>query len=410
MRSSAPAYVIADDFTGAAALAGEFAALGVRTALYRHDHADDFEADAIVLDTASRYMAGRESHRHTSEVTRRISSSGKHVVIKKVDSRLRGEIAADLRAFFAAYNGRVVIVTASPSAGVRTESGHQLNDAGLDVDLVHLLHDIVDGQPLAVSLAQVAEGPQLIAELIEASRARVVIADATTDQHLQDVVRGADAAGVHAFVGTYGLGQAVARRLGHPVETIVDQVRPTVSRVLIIVGSISEIARAQVRDLIAAGSTEIIVDPIAALRGFENDVRRVSEAVEQSTAEIVVLHTHADLDIRGSGPTNGGLSDTEMANAIAPVLAAGVTAMPTAGVIISGGETAGSVATSLGWNAFDVLDEIAPGVAICRTQNPGQRYVITKPGAFGDACTLTNVARQLLEHDDDPSPARPPTR
>lgn len=409
MRPCPPAYVIADDFTGAASIGGELASLNMQTILYRRELPSLEAAEAVVLDTASRHLPDGKDHQLTARAMQRMSQVAGSVVLKKIDSRLQGEVRTDLRAFLSAFDGRVLVAAACPMARVRTESGCQRNDAGVDIDLMELMEEMLGARAHLLPLEVVASGPEVVAKAIDASPARLIVADAITQQDLNDAVHGARDAGVRTFIGTYGLGQAVGRSCT-PAPTQTPHHGPTTfDRVLMIVGSISDTAQSQVKSLLAGGAHEVVVDPDSSLDGSADaEVRRVRDTVAASTAPLVVLHTQASVDSSGPGrrPAGRGLSENELAHALAPALTAGVRAMPQAGIVITGGETAGSLATSLGWEAFDVLGEYGPGIASCRTRQADRRYVVTKPGAFGDASTLSDLAQRLLGNRTDRGPNR----
>jgi 4-hydroxythreonine-4-phosphate dehydrogenase len=61
---------------------------------------------------------------------------------------------------------------------------------------------------------------------------------------------------------------------------------------------------------------------------------------------------------------------------------------------LSGGETARAVLDRLDVPALDVVDEVETGTVVSR--RPGGRFVVTRPGSFGDPTSLVRVVEHLL--------------
>ena len=61
-------------------------------------------------------------------------------------------------------------------------------------------------------------------------------------------------------------------------------------------------------------------------------------------------------------------------------------------LVIIGGDTLGAVAEANQWPGFIARDEILPGAALCAIVNHPNFLLITKPGGFGDANLLVDLA------------------
>src|SRR3712207_2217190 len=121
------AAIIADDLTGAADTGVQLARAGYRAAVaFRGAPVPPAEdLDAVALDTDSRAMPAGFAARRVLEATRAVR--GAALVYKKLDSTLRGPLAAELAAALGASGrGRVVVAPAFPAAGRTTVDGVQL--------------------------------------------------------------------------------------------------------------------------------------------------------------------------------------------------------------------------------------------------------------------------------------------
>ncbi len=119
--------IIADDLTGAADTGVQLARAGYRTAVAFRDApippADDL--DAVALDTDSRAMPAGFAAKRVMEAAHAVRDTP--LVYKKLDSTLRGPIAAELAAASGASGrDRVVVAPAFPATGRTTVEGVQL--------------------------------------------------------------------------------------------------------------------------------------------------------------------------------------------------------------------------------------------------------------------------------------------
>jgi uncharacterized protein YgbK (DUF1537 family) len=106
--------VIADDFSGAAEVAGWAVAAGF-TAVLRRDFAADSEADVVVFDTDSRNLPVDVAANRLSMLATTLRSRGVYRVFKKIDSVLRGHVAAEADALRRGLGRvRALIVPANP--------------------------------------------------------------------------------------------------------------------------------------------------------------------------------------------------------------------------------------------------------------------------------------------------------
>lgn len=108
--------VLADDFSGAAEIAGLAHRYGLRSLVQTAFAATD--ADCLVIDTASRSLSPREAAERLATLARQVAASRPSWIYKKTDSVLRGPVAAELTAIAHAceFSGSL-LVNANPSHG-----------------------------------------------------------------------------------------------------------------------------------------------------------------------------------------------------------------------------------------------------------------------------------------------------
>lgn len=268
------------------------------------------------------------------------------LVLIKIDSLLRGNVAAQVRAA-AGAPGPTVVATALPVAGRTVVGG---------VPRVPVSGALID---LATVRAGAGTGPSG-----ETLRARMralaadgitVLCDAETDADLDRIAAVGLDLGAH-FVGSAGLVGAVGRLLGgRPAEPEMLQRQ---GRVMIAVGTTESVASAQLEHLAAdpATSEGVTVFRTPALAGAHHDHRAAEELAAQVAREVRAATDVVDL-------------------------------------VVTGGETARQLLTALGVRTMSVIGEAHHG-AVISTTDQGFR-VVTRPGSFGDVDSFVRIVQVL---------------
>lgn len=94
--------VIADDFTGALDTGVQFANLGIETQVTTQRQLEKIHlkkaTEVLVVDTESRFLTSSQAYQRIRDVLRSCQSLGYQYLYKKVDSALRGNVSAELKA------------------------------------------------------------------------------------------------------------------------------------------------------------------------------------------------------------------------------------------------------------------------------------------------------------------------
>ena len=232
------AFIVADDLTGAADTAMQLAPAGAPARIVLWDPGDADRnrliadgAGVLSIDTASRGLPGEAARERIAGLLRRLTISGGTICYKKLDSGLRGNVAAEIAAIFDAHPDAVVVVApAFPTVGRTTVGGVQhadgrpvtLHPTGRDllspVSTAHiptLLKSAVSAPIASVPIVEVRRGRQFLASRLrslEVQGFRVLVVDAETDQDLDTLARSLVEAGLDRFVaGSGGLAGALKR-------------------------------------------------------------------------------------------------------------------------------------------------------------------------------------------------------
>lgn len=125
--------VIADDFSGAAELAGIAASRGLSAEVHTK-LAPESTAQVIALDAQTRHLPPEAAARRIREIHQEATTLAPDHIFKKTDSVLRGNILAELTALLnATGRRRTIFIPANPSKGRMIRNGRYLvNSVPLD--------------------------------------------------------------------------------------------------------------------------------------------------------------------------------------------------------------------------------------------------------------------------------------
>lgn len=343
--------VLADDFTGAAEIAGIAWRSGGSVVLSR-GAAGELDADVTVIDTDTRLLPGEEAAALVREVCEGVRDACQDGVFKKIDSVLRGNIVAEIEA---ALDGlgrdRAVVVSANPSRGRVIRDGRYsiggvpLHRTEFADDPIHpaatdRVRDLVGNRfrietPDAGSLGEVAR----IASRLEPGDLPAGGADfyaawsGSSDLRVEEPGLPERRLWLCGSQAVRGQRAEVCRRLGIPVA-VFDSV-----------------------------SVDAWVDEaVSAIESSGRAVMELSRGTTLSTDDLLAALGAAGREvIRRAGP--------------------GI-------VFVEGGATAGALLDRLGWDRFEVTRELGPGVVGLRADGSelassrGAVEIVVKPGSY----------------------------
>ncbi len=342
--------IIADDLTGALDSAVPFASAGVRTVVARRpadiDTAIATGAHVIAVSTASR--EGNESAaRHTVAEAMTAVADTDCMVFKKVDSRLKGHVAAEV-SVVAEQLGvrRAIICPAIPEQG-RYVRGGALVGCGVTEPIS--VADILGGSPMEVCAPDADDEGDLLA----------IIAAAGSGDLL---------------VGASGLARALAQHLSS--ATILPLARPRmVGAVLMAIGSRDPITVGQVEHLRQMHDSDWFGAPNGCTVRQPGELRALT-VVQMLPGETVIA---------------GEKASTNFSRTVLSFLDRGARSL-----LCCGGETADSILGCKGAGIIEVEGELVSGVPVGYAIIDDKKLQIaTKSGGFGAVDCLLDVAENI---------------
>ncbi|WP_411085230.1 four-carbon acid sugar kinase family protein [Streptomyces sp. 061-3] len=381
---------LADDLSGAAETA---CALGgpVRLSLNAADVAEIAAAHDLVVDLDTRHLPAAEAAHAVRTALRAAQAGQPRLLYKKVDSQLRGHLAAEAAAY--AEGATAVVIAPALPAARRTVTGGVVHVNGVPLHRTdgwraerasapRSLPEALSGLPVrAVPLDVVRSEPAAL----EAEFRRIAASgahpapDAETDADLDAVAAAALRLGpAFRLLGSGGLAAALGRTLLRPAAATAP---PTPARdrtpLLFVVGTAEPGAVAQIAHLTALGAHHVPLDPADLAAGTV----RLPRTVAAPALTVLSIDGSA-----GPRPGAGRVLSTALG-----ALAAAYPGRPD--LVLTGGETARTTLDALGTRELEPLGEIHHGAVHSRT--PDGRHVVTRPGSHGAEDSLLRITVAL---------------
>lgn len=343
--------ILADDFSGAAEIAGIAAQRGLRAEVQLHFDPNS-PADVIAVDCDSRSLDGAAAARRVASIASEVVAAGPEWIYKKTDSVMRGNVRAEIESILTALGkDRCLLIPANPSKG-RVIIGGRYYINGVPLDQTVFAHD--PDYPRRTSQ---------VGELLDGGDSIVMPDVASVSELNQHVVsREGDclsAGGADFFAALMG-GEEVSPQ------------RQSIERTLLICGSY-------------AGWNSGRADEMRA-QGFEVEVlpeEFYGEALNDAWIERLrgrlVVHQRLMLAI---GTPAIERSTTILTESLVVAAAAVAREIPNLRLAIEGGATALALMQRCGWRRFEVLPEGLVGVGGLRVIGCEAPLLWVKPGSY----------------------------
>jgi len=339
--------IFADDLTGALDAAAPFAGRGLATEVaIGLDGVRAALADApavLSVNLGCRDGKADEACRRTQELLALVPAGT--ILFKKIDSRLKGHIAAEMDAI--SYR-HALVAPAIPDFDRVVVDGAV---SGFGVEIAIPVHDRLGGHA-----------------------GRCTVPDTRSKGDIREALAAAQAEGADLLVGARGLAEALAEAMTG--QTVPEAAAVPAGKGLFVIGSRDPITVEQIDVLGSVGPVSIVEAPNG------------------------IVPSHAD---GGAGLTL--VQATQGAENLSPLavsdrLAEGVVphfTVRAARLLLSGGATAEAVLRAMGISRLRLAGECLPGLGVGWS---GDQCIIAKSGGFGQADTLKRIAKMMLGDND----------
>jgi uncharacterized protein YgbK (DUF1537 family) len=402
--------IIADDLTGAADCGVVFAERGMKAivVLSRPGETSAYRGllpspEVLSVDADTRGL-GPE---HAAEAVARLvdayanSDGGDGLLFKKVDSTLRGNVAAELAGVLGARRANagaregvaILLAPAFPAHGRTTVGGRQmvhgrpLPETGMGSDSAAGIGAMLSEARLSfgvigLEIVRAGADPLMSSVLRIANQADVVVCDAETEDDLRAIANAGMGLGPRTiWAGSAGLARHIPDAAGwarDPEPKRLERLQihgPT----LLVVGSAAAVSLAQAHALAAAPDLSVFTLSSGALSdGGAMDAARITGCLERGNDVLVQLDSS-----EASARNDGRSTASALGRMLQPC------GQCAGALVATGGETARAILDAWAVQSLQLLGEVEPGLPYSVVECAGRSLlVLTKAGGFGKPDTL----------------------
>lgn len=393
--------IVADDLTGAMDAAGPLAARGLVTLAVATVEGCTPQhlagAEVVSINADSRHLSADEAAHRVRRVVAELCDPDAEILIKKIDSTLRGNVVAETLAMLSAGGRTAAVVAPAFPAQGRTVVQGVVHVNGIPLKDTNFARDALTPPPLEpldclfsqadvqATVSCIGSGEPIV--LAPGQGRQIFAVDATSEADLRTSVK---ALHVHLrstlLVGSSGITEAMAQVYFSDRES--GAAAPTASGpLLFVVGSRAEQSAQQVAALVDAGGAELFAAP--------NGRVDVDAAVASRASSLI---------LKAVAGENGRAGDAEsVARGLAEGTAAVLQRRPLSAVIATGGDTAIAILQRLSQPALRVIGNLLPGIPFSSIRGAhGDVWFVTKAGGFGARETFVGIANRLRGAASEP--------
>lgn len=373
--------VIADDFTGAAELAGVGLRYGLNAELQTALNPGS-KAELIVIDTDTRSRTPKEAAAEAEKVFKQFQEITPEWIYKKVDSVMRGHILTELTALLTTSNRqRVLLVPANPSMG-RTISNGRYFINGQPLNETDFAND-PEYPATSSDVLELLGPPKSIPTCVLQCRQHIpthgiIVGEVQSNEDLLFWAEQLDDQTIPA--GAADFFAAILEVKGLHVKPLEEQLEPSQSKTALFVcaggsrHSRKAVEEAQLHGIpVAKMPPELFHDYPPSDKILQQWTNNAITALQEYSKAIVTI----DQPIA---------KNPELARKLRHHIAALVDNMLTQTsmdeLYIEGGATASTIVRRLQWTRFFPCAELAPGTVRMRVKEKQNLSLTIKPGSY----------------------------
>lgn len=411
--------VIADDFTGALDTGVQFSNQGIKTLVSTNTDLAYGEVDeaieVLVINTESRYLSFEAAYQLIKTIIVSAKKIGIPYIYKKVDSGLRGNISAEIKAVLDASQQNVI-----PFLPAYPEMNRVLIDGHLYIDQVLVTESVFANDPYepvteSNVIRRLQQEANVEARLIQGDTLPedaqgVLVFDAQTNETLERQLQMLDEADLmHITIGCAGFAKVLAKHLFPNEKPISYSLKKPL---VVICGSVNPITKKQVEYAEKKQYPRISLTPsqLLCLTHWES-----SEGQNQLQAYLSLMKEHSLVvfETLNEEMTNGlpiysqenQLTNSECRFRIGTSLGALTKALwrehTENTFLFTGGDTLFQSMQVLGVNKIEPIAEISPGVVLSMIEwNQKKMQVITKSGGFGNEELFEEISQWKTNEEE----------
>lgn len=359
--------LIADDFTGAAELAGISLRYGLKVEL-RTGEVAATDADVLIVSTDSRSLNKTAALEKTTAAIKQVLELNPSLVYKKIDSVLRGYVLDELKLQMQMMNkSKAFILPANPSLG-RTINNSNYYVQGKPISETGFAHD--PEFPVSNSSVKQILNDETVAVLQQSDAlpsTGFIVGESTTTADVQAWAHKLDERFVLA-----GAGDFYTALLNNQFKQTKQQQPELQLPFLYVCGTAYDQSVNYIKQVDEKNKTVIYISRQMIESGADDLtwLQQCKNVLEQKQKAIIAFKSEA---------IPAGTSAADLRSIMAKAVKAVVEQNKIAELFIEGGSTATAILQELGINKLSSVNELARGVVRMKA---GELYITAKPGSY----------------------------
>lgn len=420
--------VIADDLTGANDTALQFAKRNIKSSVeinfMKMEDVEDKEV--VVVDTDSRDLDEYLSYKRVKDICEKISRYNIKCVYKKIDSTLRGNLGAEIKAVDDVFKPDIVIIAPAYPANQRVTIGgyHLLEGKPIELTeianapktpvkksyLPSILTEQVNEKIAILDFKLLRQRTDIISKKIVEflqEKKRWIVCDIIEEENFITLMDAVSSYKNILWVGSAGLAEYLPyfyKWKGNK-ELFMKKRKGSV---LVCAGSVSHITQNQVRTLLNQRKINLVkINMVRLLEDKNSELIEKSQIINQLIREqknILLATAQSDDEVEKAIEIGKkyNLSRKEISEKIATIMAELIKSIEInslSGMILTGGDMAVHICRAIGVNSIKIISEIDNGVPLgyIESDNLEKLFIVTKAGAFGKPDVFIKSIRAIEE-------------
>lgn len=420
--------VIADDLTGANDTALQFAKRNIKSSVeinfMKMEDVEDKEV--IVVDTDSRDLDKELSYKKVKDICEKISKYDIKCIYKKIDSTLRGNLGAEIKAVDDVFNPDIVIIAPAYPANQRITIGgyHLLEGKPIELTeianapktpvkksyLPSILTEQVNEKIAILDFKLLRQRTDIISKKIVEflqEKKRWIVCDIIEEENFITLMDAVSSYKNILWVGSAGLAEYLPYYYRWSGEKVLSMDKRK-GAILVCAGSVSHITQNQVQTLLNQENIHLVkINMVRLLEDKNSELIEKSRIINQLIKEqenILLATAQSDDEVEQAVEIGKkyNLSRKEISEKIATIMAELIKSIEVnslSGMILTGGDMAVHICRAIGVNSIKIISEIDSGVPLgyIESDNLEKLFIVTKAGAFGKPDVFIKSIRAIEE-------------
>jgi len=382
--------VIADDFTGAAEIAGLGLRYGLKVEIESHLFTKS-DSDLLIIATDTRSKEKKEAYSEVFSITQKLKNIGFEWIYKKTDSVFRGHIYYEIKAMLDA-NGykKALLVPANPEIGRKIKNGIYFIN-GKYIHETNFSEDpeypITASDVKSLMRTNDENNYYLIKSTNDINNTGISIGEAVSEIDLSNWANKIDSTIIPA--GGAGFFKALLEVKGYKQSiSVYNNKNKFGEKFLFVCGSAFSKGKAALTNFKKCDQRtfpmpdDVFNNTMNSKKSFKKWEKNVLKSLDKDNFVILEIDQPVVRD---------RMFAKRLREDIALLVDNIIKQVSINELLIDGGATVYSIAEKVGLNKFTPIQEIAPGVIRMKVQNRDNFYMTIKPGSYPWPESLINI-------------------